>query len=420
MTTLRLGHYDRGTEPASWREYLRPYHETSMSRADFRGDINSQWRPPTALDGNPIVDLQRQLKSLGYMPLGKIDGIFGYRTHSAVILFQEYMRGVVGREALGAPDGLAGPKTLAALQEARMNETHCRWTDATRRKDRPWLNLLKSIREKYTRDYPRLLPHLFSRESDTLPPERWQTGQAPVHIIGIRRSAWTASLDRAGKRMNNDVFVVIANGNIIFFFGSTDPNPRMSNHADGIPFLCKGQHLYRFGFHKLSDEVKCYRALRPSGHGVRVVRDSDGDMKLSAGDQLDEEPNLTINIHWSGRGTSNWSAGCQVIGGAVYIDHGDTTVDCWRHAAVSYSELGRNKSRGAYDLMFSWITVCSPDITKSGTIPYTLIEEDDLKELAPDLHGHVYSAFSQAASTVASHDPDISRFIMSRAPELLA
>jgi hypothetical protein len=194
----------------------------------------------------------------------------------------------------------------------------------------------------------------------------------------------------------------------------------MSSHAAGIPFLCKGQHNYRFGFHRLKNGgEKSYRALRPATRGVRVVRDSDHDKKPSTGDSLDPAVNPTINLHWSGRGTTNWSAGCQVIGGAVYLDHRPHTIDCWNHAAVTYSELGKNKNRGAYDLMFSWITVCSPDITKTGTIPYTLIEENELKALAPQLHQSSVSAFREAARTVASHDRNIKNFILAKAPELL-
>jgi hypothetical protein len=420
MVTLKLGHFDKSKKPDSWKSYLRPYHEGNFSRIRFRGDANGLWRPPKSLPGSPIRELQQHLKDLGYLPQGVVDGIFGYRTHAAVILFQEYMRSVAGMASLGAPDGLVGPKTRNALQEALHNNLTCVWTDTSTRGDSAWLKLLKSLREKYRQDYPRLLPNLFDRESDTLPPERWQVSRAPVHILGIRRKAWTASLDRSGKRMNNDVFVVIANGTVMHFFGSTDPNPRMSNRADGMPFLCKGQHSYRFGYHKRSNAEKCYRALRPARHGVRVVRDSDGDKKLSAGDRLDEDANDTINLHWSGRGTSNWSAGCQVIGGAVYLDHAGRVVDCWDHAAVTYNKLGDNKGRGAYDLMFSWISVCSPDITTAGTIPYTLIEEDELKELAPRLHQTTLSAFKQAVRTVASHDPRIEAIVRERAPKLMA
>lgn len=421
MTTLRLGHYDRGTEPASWRDYLGRYHEASMRSDAFRGDPNGVWRKPAALNGGPIADLQKSLKDLGFLPAGPVDGLFGYRTLAAVRLFQEYMRTLGGKPELGQPDGLVGRKTAAALEGALDANLRCRWTVAGRRSEAPWLAILEAAKRKYRADYRQILPDLFGRSSDTLPPDRWETGRAEVHIIGIRRSAWAASLDNAGRRMNNDVFVVICNGRVMRCFGSTDPNPRMSDHPGGIPFLCKGQHDYRFGFHRLANRgEKCYRALRPASRGVRVVRDTDGDKRLSSGDLLDPSPNPTINLHWSGRGSSNWSAGCQVIGGAVYLDVAGNTVDCWDHAAPGYAGLGSAAGRGAYDVIMSWITVCSADITRSGRIRYTLVEEADLKAFAPDLHQETVGAFAIAARTVASHDTGIYRLIAERAPSLLA
>ena len=421
MATLKLGHYDGNAAPGNWRNYLRSYHESPMRSDRFRGDENAVWRLPQKLEGTPIADLQRSLRSMGFMPQGLVDGIFGYRTLAAVRLFQEYMRTVGGKPELGAPDGLVGRNTRAALDQAGQANMRCRWTAAGRRQDAPWLALLQAAQSNYERDYRRILPDLFETGSDTLPPDEWQTGQAPVHVIGIRRTAWSASLDASGKRLNNDVFVVVANGRVMRFFGSTDPDPAMSTHPRGIPFLCKGQHDYRFGFHRLRDDgIKCYRALRPAGRGVRVVRDSDRDKRLSPGDHLDPAPNPVINIHWSGRGTSNWSAGCQVLGGALYINHAGDTIDCWDHAAVGYNQLRGETGRGAYDVMMSWITVCAPDITKAGRVRYTLIEEDDLKQLAPDLYTSTFDAFASAARTVALHDHRISSLIRERAPHLLA
>lgn len=202
-----------------------------------------------------------------------------------------------------------GRKTRGALDTALEENQRCRWTldpGPWPRREAPRLAVLEAARQRYQAEYRPILSELFERDGDTLPPDQWQTGRAPVHIFGIRRSAWAASLDHVGRRMNNDVFVVIGNGRVMRFFGSTDPNPRMPDHPGGIPFLCKGQHDYRFGFHRLSNNgEKCYRALRPAGRGVRVVRDTDGDKRLPAGDLLDPLPNPTINLHWSERGSTN-------------------------------------------------------------------------------------------------------------------
>jgi len=219
MTTLKLGNYDRGTAPENWRNYLINYHELPRMQTDvFRGDANDLWHAPQALAGTPIAELQLGLKELGYLPTADVDGIFGYRTLSAVWLFQEYMRTVGGKPELGAPDGLVGKNTRVALESALAANLRCRWTVAGQRQDQPWLVLLESAKRKYEHDYRRILPTLFQRPSDILTPLEWQTGQVPVHIIGIRRTAWAASLDRSGKRLNNDVFIVIANGRVMRFF----------------------------------------------------------------------------------------------------------------------------------------------------------------------------------------------------------
>ena len=56
--------------------------------------------------GYEVSEIQRRLYSLGYYT-GKIDGIFGSKTRSAVISFQK-AHGL-------APDGIVGKKTLSAL-----------------------------------------------------------------------------------------------------------------------------------------------------------------------------------------------------------------------------------------------------------------------------------------------------------------
>ena len=387
----------------------------------FRADKNGAWNKPVKLNGKPVSKLQETLWSqLGYLPHGQVDGVFGYRTMAAVRLFQEYMRTVGGQPELGAPDGLVGPKTRGALKQALDNDLQCRWMTTSRRSDQAWLGVLEKAKQPYAADYRSILPGLFDRQSDTLSPSTWKINRQPVHLIGIRRTAWAASLDQSGRRLNNDVFVVIANGRVMRCFGSTDPDPHRCSNSRGIPFLCKGQHAYRFGFHRMKENAaKCYRAFRPASTGVMVVRDTNGDKRLSKGDQLDAAPNPTINLHWSGRGTSNWSAGCQVIGGAVYVNDEGEMVDYWDHASVGYAGIGSRANRGAYDVMFSWMTVCAPDITKSGRICYTLLEEDDLKIFSPALHQATIADFSAAATTVASHDRSIRQLIRGEEPDIV-
>lgn len=59
--------------------------------------------------GTAVADLQKRLTMAGYS-LGKADGIFGYGTEAAVLAFQKTSKLLA--------DGMAGPKTLAAIKAA--------------------------------------------------------------------------------------------------------------------------------------------------------------------------------------------------------------------------------------------------------------------------------------------------------------
>jgi len=59
--------------------------------------------------GNPVKELQRALKSLGFT-VGTIDGVFGPSTQQALIAFQTAHQ--------LSPDGVLGPATRAALLNA--------------------------------------------------------------------------------------------------------------------------------------------------------------------------------------------------------------------------------------------------------------------------------------------------------------
>ncbi|KRQ87996.1 Spore cortex-lytic enzyme precursor [Caloramator mitchellensis] len=56
--------------------------------------------------GNTVIEIQKRLKNWGYYT-GNVDGIYGYKTYIAVKNFQT-KNGLY-------PDGIVGPKTLAAL-----------------------------------------------------------------------------------------------------------------------------------------------------------------------------------------------------------------------------------------------------------------------------------------------------------------
>ena len=125
-----------------------------------------------------------------------------------------------------------------------------------------------------------------------------------------------------------------------------------------------------------------YRALKPKSTGVLIVRDSNRDDALTKTDLEGElTNNNSINVHWGGRGVSNWSVGCQVICGARYVNHHNEMIDCSAFAASSYRFLGtkqRNvyQTKGAYSVLVDLVTAFSGS---DHVIDYMLIYEDDLK-----------------------------------------
>lgn len=73
--------------------------------------------------GPPVRVLQGRLATLGYLPAGAADGVFGMRTWHAVVAFQGWQR--IGR------DGVVGPRTRTALASAH--------------RPRPWVPLRRGL-----------------------------------------------------------------------------------------------------------------------------------------------------------------------------------------------------------------------------------------------------------------------------------
>lgn len=388
MASLRLGFADRGHTPPDAGSFFAELHEPAMEPR-FREEANNVWKRFQEVSGSGVQDTQRQLEVAGFLPAGSSSGVFDYRTQSAVRLFQEYVRSVEGLPDIGVPDGVVGRRTRKHLGRWTENKQRVGWTSEPADLA-PWFRLLELYRHgalKRPGPLQQLVAERWkgSNQSDTLPAAEWDFSRDKVHLIGIRRGA-TADWK---IKLNNDVFMLLAGGGVFAFFGSTDPNPGMTARP---PFLVPGQHLYRFGWHKISEPHKSYRAFRPRSRGVLVIRDRDNrrstanlkDERLLAS-AVDQHPNPTINIHWSGRHTKSWSAGCQVISGGGYINHRDELVDCWDHASAGYSGLER-RTRGAYNVLLDLVTVLSPNPRVAGgdLLRYTLINERDL-DLEPAL-----------------------------------
>ncbi|MBK9016947.1 MAG: hypothetical protein IPM82_24395 [Saprospiraceae bacterium] len=171
--------------------------------------------------------------------------------------------------------------------------------------------------------------------------------------------------------------MLLIKGMVFKFWGSTDPSQGVAGKRLDEPFLIEGQHIYRFGWHKVSDAQQVYRALKPAKYGVLVFRDRDNDNSLTPADiakGLDATPNNSINIHWSGKGETNYSAGCQVIAGQSYSNHEGKVIDCTAFASPGYADLKNGKTWGAYNVFTDLVLCYAPEGVN--TIAYTLARDE--------------------------------------------
>ena len=384
MSTIYLGSCDTAKRPADLVKFLSPYHRDGVLKntSSFRDDDRTTWRRFRDSPGEEVARLQQFLSEAGFMPRGVVDGIFDYVTQASARLFQEYVRTVEGVEDM-VPDGIVGQGTWSHIDRWKATGTVSDGGVPSSAKPTAeytkWINLLHRSKEHYQQNLPPMLAQVndFTKPTDTLKISDWAFDPNQVHLIGIRRGQDL----RQEKRMNDDIFVLLIRGMVFKFWGSTDASQGMSSRRDEA-FLVEGQHKYRFGWHKVSVEKKIYRALKPFKNGVLVYRDRDDDNALTEADLvkgLDGTPNQTINIHWSGMGNSNWSAGCQVIAGKSYINHSGKVVDCSGFAASNYSALNTSvkKTKGAYNVLADLIVSFSPPGVNH--IYYTLGREASLK-----------------------------------------
>lgn len=341
--------------------------------------------------GMRVLDVQRSLKALGFFPGGREDGICGYRTTSAIRLFQEYVRSV--EQLPCTPDGRFGPQSEAHLQrwiarklQPNWTVTVAQWRDGTLPPSEytEWLALLEQVKSRYLAQPSKMLQLVNAGPaSDTRRVRDWDFSSVGTpQLIGIRRQQMTGKFD--------DVFVMLLKGLVFKFQGSTEPGASENNL--GTPFLVQGQHDYHFGWHK-----KTYLALRPRGNGVLVVR-SKNDKQLDEADLANGvEINGTINIHWGGMGQSrdvkNWSEGCQVINGAQYLNASGAAIDCSTIGAITPSQatdIAAHKTRGAYTVLLDLVTALASDLT-GNEVRYMLLMEEDLA-LAPSLAARLADA----------------------------
>lgn len=347
-----------------------------------------------------VAEIQGALKTLGFFPGGQVDGIYGYRTQSAIRLFQEYVRSVEKREC--TPDGRFGPQTEQHLKRWLGEHKVPIWSAVIDRwrantlagtEYAAWLTLLEQVKANAMRTPNRVqqMVNAFDKPADTRKVAQWDISPNQAHLIGTRQNNFSGKFD--------DVFVLLIKGLVFKFQGSTDPGA--SIHPQGTPWLVPGQHNYHFGWHR-----RMYLALRPEGAGVLVARAPQGqrlDEGMLATGRL--EPNASINVHWGGKGMTanvkNWSEGCQVINGTVYLNSSDELINCAAFSGVNQTELNGNlsKTRGAYNVLLDLVTALGSDLQGS-SIKYTLLVEQDL-DRAPALKQGLADAAARVTKVFA-------------------
>lgn len=390
---IALGCLDPGVSEAACSAYLDEVKRlTSLPVSSVNAGLDKFVQHPSPPGEMSVAQIQDALKQIGFFPAGKTDGIYGYRTLSAVRLFQEYARSVEG--AALTPDGEAGPLTQGQIKQwLQAGKTPVAWTptiEAWRAgklldgEYTQWLALLRAVKQKYLAapSAVNTLVNDFKPPTDTLKVAHWDYDDpAQIHLIGISR--------QQVKNLSDDIFVLLVKGMVFKFQGSTEPGS--SEDGKQPPFLVPGQHIYRFGWHRST-----YLALRPHTVGVMVVRSPQLDPPLEV--RWSGNPPVTavdINVHWGGLGlkgqVNDWSHGCQVITGALYLDAANKLVNCSAFAAVGSKEPLTNarKTRGAYNLLVDLVTALGSDLP-GNIVKYTLLLESDLA-LAPGVQQSLQS-----------------------------
>ena len=401
--TLYLGHFENSSISKEKIEgALKLYHkriDESLREKNTKlrhGDIFS-WVDLKPLDGNAVKTLQTFLVNAGIFPdNANIDGFFGYATQAGVRLFQEYER-THGNNPDSIPNGVVDKNTWLKMKAwQQMGKIANKWT-----RGRPsaefnkWLKMLENGQSHYLRESNLIIDTINNKVNqlnenaspvDTLKIQDWKFDPNEVHLIGIRRNE-----DARGQtRINDDLFILLINGMVFKFWGSTDPRQFTKERQDEA-FLVEGQHKFRFGWHKIRSGLKLYQGLNPYDRGVLVFRDDKriNDNRLTEEDikkGIDNQPNRTINIHWTGIGSDGrktWSAGCQVMAAKSYIDNEGKEWDCSGFLFGTYDEGKKQKenqitkTKGAYN-MFTDLVLCYR-LKAVDYIYYTLARDENLE-----------------------------------------
>lgn len=411
MSVLQLGNYDTGKKPANLASFFKPYHVDGIlaTTNKFRSDDNNRFEEWEQADENDVQKLQEFLYDAGFMTKKYNEGVYDYVTEAAVRLFQEYMATIENKSC--SRDGKVGPNTWQLINQWPKGKK-CNWhssitsNNPSHKEYTAWMDLLDEAKTYYSdTNHQGPIMRAVNQASDTgstIKTQDWKFERDKIHLVGIRRNESKS----ISVRKNDDLFILLINGMVFKFWGSTDPKVKKGVTTE--PFLVEGQHLYRFGWHNLGavgadkkhkrGAYVTYRALRPANNrqNVLVVRDKDNDDKLSKGDLGASGLELSlanyINVHWTGtsRSQTTWSAGCQVIKGQSYMNDRGEIVDYSDYTAATYEDLFKDKKKhkGAYRFLTD-LVVCYSE-KGVNTMYYTLGNENEELAKLGNVFGETY------------------------------
>src|SRR5262245_4449062 len=158
---IKLGTFDPEIQPAALEAYIEyAKHLTGVDdwQDRLRGEAESEWVDFEKFTSGEmkVAEVQSFLKQAGFFPFGKIDGICGYRTNSAIRLFQEYIRTVEGNASIGFPDGKFGAISAGHARRWQQSAKQADWMNISSANPSSecalWLGLLNQLKQTYSAD----------------------------------------------------------------------------------------------------------------------------------------------------------------------------------------------------------------------------------------------------------------------------
>ena len=165
---IQLGSFDSGVPQSARDTYVRELEDITRVRitdiVDGSDKLNLKQYAPDVQQPMSVAQVQQALTTIGFFPGGNVDGICGYRTLSAMRLFQEYVRSVEKLPSL--PDGRFGVGSQQHLKRWLDNQLTPEWAatiDAWQAgtlgtsEYSAWIALLNKVKERYAAAPNRML-----------------------------------------------------------------------------------------------------------------------------------------------------------------------------------------------------------------------------------------------------------------------